>query len=324
MHEQRPERERKLYQTVLARGFPSPKQKPVAAAGKGEVVDEPRVPRISATVIVRNEAHLLEGCLEGLSWCDEIVVLDMQSRDGSAELARAMGAKVHSIEPCVIAEPARLLGAELATNDWLLLIDPDEHMPPGLARDIQQAIRAHPKAGAFKLPLWYYFKGQPLQGTVWGGRGKTKWALVHRRRVELLPQCNRLGRVLPGFDEVTLEARDDNTIRHYWSDSYCKLLYKHLVRYARLEAQKMHEDGQRWSWRLGVVEPWREFIKCFRHMDGWRMGVRGWVLSGIYGAYVVAYCWILALYGLGLLRTNSPASLRRAGLVCPRQDAQAA
>jgi hypothetical protein len=114
--------------------------------------------------------------------------------------------------------------------------------------------------------------------------------------------------VLPGFEEVTIEGREDNTIRHYWSDSYWKLLYKHLVRYARLEAEKMHQDGRRWSWRLAMLEPWREFIKSLRHMDGWRMGARGWLLSGIYGAYVLAYAWLLGLYGLRVLRTRAAPS----------------
>jgi glycosyltransferase involved in cell wall biosynthesis len=314
MHEQRPEFERKLYQTVLARGLPARKRPPEEKGGTqaemkpgSELIEERPTSRpllVSATVIVRNEAHLLEGCVAGLAWCDEIIVLDMRSRDGSAELARTLGAQVYEIDPFPIAEPARIKAAELARNDWVLLIDPDEHMPAALAQDIQEAIRSHPKVGALRLPWSFYFKGELLAGTVWGGPGKTKWCLVHRRRVELLPQCNRLGRVLPGFEEITIAGREDNTVHHYWSNSYCTLLYKHLVRYARLEAEKMYQDGRRWTWRLGFVEPWREFYKSLRHMDGWRIGLRGWLLSAIYGAYTLAYAWILGLYTLRLLRAE--------------------
>lgn len=337
MFDQRPERERKLYQTVLARGLATRRPRPLPPSAPPplppspamrppgpEVKKQPdRVP-VSAAVIVRNEAHLLEDCLAGLAWCDEIIVLDMQSRDRSAELARALGATVYPIEPYPIAEPARVEAAQLARNDWVLLIDPDEHMPPALGHDIQQAIRTHPNLGALRLPWRFYFKGQLLTGTVWGGAGKNKWCLVHRRRVQLLPQCNRFGRVLPGFQELAIEGREDNTIRHYWSNSYWNLLYKHLFRYARLEAQKLYQDGQRFRWSWAIRTPWREFMRSFRHMDGWRLGPRGWILSAIYAAYTFAYAWTLGLYCLGVLQPPEPPPDLTKNPSCPFAGARAA
>ncbi|MDP7269434.1 MAG: glycosyltransferase, partial [Pirellulales bacterium] len=51
---------------------------------------------LSAVLIVKNEAHVLEPCLESLAgWVDEIVVLDSGSTDGTPELAAQYGAKVH-------------------------------------------------------------------------------------------------------------------------------------------------------------------------------------------------------------------------------------
>ncbi len=248
---------------------------------------------ITATLIVRNEAHHLDACLSRLAWCDEIIVLDMRSTDDSPIIAQKYADRVYRIEPYPIAEPARVFAATQARHDWVLLMDPDEYMPPALVDDIQQAIAEHPDAGAFRLPFYYHFKGQPLHGTIWGGRGRTKWALIHRQRVRLQPLCNRLGEVTSPWREVRIAPRDGNEVEHHWSASYWNLLHRHLFRYAWLEAVKMHRDGQCFSLGRALIHPWRELNRCLRHYDGWRLGLRGWLLSGVYFLYTLAYCWCL-------------------------------
>ncbi len=53
--------------------------------------------RISACVIVKNEAHNLLPCLAPLRrLVDETVVIDTASTDGTAEIARQLGARVDS------------------------------------------------------------------------------------------------------------------------------------------------------------------------------------------------------------------------------------
>ena len=58
-----------------------------------------RDPKVSACIVCRNEADKLGPCLESAAWADEIVVLDLESVDGSADLARKHGARVLTHEP---------------------------------------------------------------------------------------------------------------------------------------------------------------------------------------------------------------------------------
>ena len=49
-------------------------------------------PRLSAILIVKDEARDLPDCLASLAFCQEIVVVDSGSRDGTQAIARAAGA----------------------------------------------------------------------------------------------------------------------------------------------------------------------------------------------------------------------------------------
>src|SRR5690606_28848469 len=85
-------------------------------------------------------------------------------------------------------------------------------------------------------------------------------------------------------------------VRHYWCDSYRKLLMRHLTRYCHTEAIAQVANGQRFSLRYGVAHPLREWYRCLRHYDGWRIGPRGWALSAIYFLYVLASSWLVLRY----------------------------
>ena len=55
-----------------------------------------RVP-VSIVVPIKNESENLERCLSGVSWADEIFVVDSQSTDRSAEIAAKHGGSSRAI-----------------------------------------------------------------------------------------------------------------------------------------------------------------------------------------------------------------------------------
>jgi len=219
----------------------------------------------------------------------------MESSDGSAAIARKYVDRLFSVKAFPIAEPTRVAAARLARHNWILLVDPDEYLSAGLPESIQRILALHPDAGAVRLPMVFHFKGRPMSQTIWGGV-KLKRRLIHRHRCALLPYCNLLTDLLPGQHEVNIDSSDRNLIRHYWSESYRDLLYRHLVRYPRLDAARMFAQGERFKLRRALWHPVQEVYRCLRHYDGWRMGLRGFLLSGIYFVYVAAFEWMLLCY----------------------------
>ena len=252
---------------------------------------------ITAIVIFRNEARLLDGCLAAVrQFCDEVIGVDMQSSDDSRSVALGYVDRLLEAPLYPIAEPTRVAAAAFARHDWILLIDPDEHIPRNLAKQIARAFRNHADAAAIRLPWWYYFKRRRLDGTVWGGGRATKRMLVHRRRCDLLPYCNRIVELREDQHEHTIAHDGHNHIRHHWCDSYRSLLKRHVTRYCHTEAIAQVANGQRFSLRHGIVTPLIEFYRCLRHYDGWRVGLRGWALSTIYFVYILTTSWLVLHY----------------------------
>ena len=51
------------------------------------------LPTVACVVITKNEEHILPDCLQPVHWVDKGVVIDAESSDRTADLARGGGAK---------------------------------------------------------------------------------------------------------------------------------------------------------------------------------------------------------------------------------------
>jgi len=124
---------------------------------------------LSIIIPAFNEARLIEGSLQSVAasiaanhrsgYTSEIIVVDNNSTDNTAELARRAGATV-VFEPINQIGRARNAGAAHATGDWLLFLDADSLLSPGLLADILQLIESGKYVGCGStlrmdgLPWW--------------------------------------------------------------------------------------------------------------------------------------------------------------------------
>lgn len=89
----------------------------MASADKGRAT-------IAAVTITRNEERNIAACLETLKWVDEMIVVDAQSTDRTAELAQACTPRVH-VRPWPGYGPQKNFAMDQATADWVLIVDAD-------------------------------------------------------------------------------------------------------------------------------------------------------------------------------------------------------
>lgn len=88
--------------------------------------------QISGLVITLNEAHNIVDCLRSMRKpCDDIVVVDSGSSDGTVELARQEGATVIVQVPFLGDGPQRSHGLPYR-HAWVLNLDADERLEQDL------------------------------------------------------------------------------------------------------------------------------------------------------------------------------------------------
>ena len=85
-------------------------------------------PRISAIVHTYNASKHLDKCLSALHGFDEILIIDMESTDGTVEIARRHGARVEIVERGEhrLQEAYKNYGIKAAAYDWIIEVDADE------------------------------------------------------------------------------------------------------------------------------------------------------------------------------------------------------
>lgn len=120
---------------------------------------------ITAIIITKNEESMIEHCLETLSWCNEIIVIDDTSTDKTAAIAENFGAKVISFSHPSFGRK-RQEALKRAKSEWIIYIDADERVTPKLAKEIQVNIETH-SADVFALHRDNIFYGKKLAYGGW-------------------------------------------------------------------------------------------------------------------------------------------------------------
>jgi glycosyltransferase involved in cell wall biosynthesis len=123
--------------------------------------------RLSVIVITRNERANILNCLSSVAFADEIVVLDNASTDGTADLARSLGARVDvTLDwPGFGRQKNRALG--LARGEWILSIDADERVTPELRAEILSVMADSESLEVYKIPRRSSYCGQFMLHSGW-------------------------------------------------------------------------------------------------------------------------------------------------------------
>lgn len=118
---------------------------------------------ISAVVLSKNGEKKIKDCLAGLQWCDEILVIDDNSTDKTAQAAQKLGAKVFRHPLGSDFAQQRNFALRQVQGDWILFIDDDERVGPELAAEIQVRLKKEPQVAGFYFKRIDFFAGHWLK-----------------------------------------------------------------------------------------------------------------------------------------------------------------
>ncbi|WP_296443111.1 glycosyltransferase family 2 protein [Rhodoferax sp. UBA5149] len=242
---------------------------------------------LSVIVITRNECANIADCLRSLDFADEVIVLDNASTDGTADIARGLGARVSVTHdwPGFGTQKNRALA--LAGGEWVLSIDADERVPPELAQQIRQVV-AKGLGVAYEIPRLTQFCGRWIRHCGWTPdyvlrlfkRGAAHFSddLVHERVVFRQGSPSRLTHPLLHYSYPTPS--------HYW---------RKLEQYSQAWARQRFESGQKTSMLRAGTAGVVAFLRSYFFRLGFLDGAMGFAVctmqaQAAFGKYFALYC----------------------------------
>src|ERR1700756_1344791 len=114
---------------------------------------------LSVAIVAMDEEANIGRTLKSVRWADEIVVVDSGSKDRTCQIARERGARV-IVEPWRGYVAQKQYAIDLCTKDWILLLDADEEVSPGLADEIGAVIADSNAVSGYLLPRKNLFLGR--------------------------------------------------------------------------------------------------------------------------------------------------------------------
>ena len=232
---------------------------------------------VTATVITLNEAANLRAALASLSWADEIIVVDSESRDDTVAIAREFTDRV-IVRPWPGYVAQKNFAAGEARHDWIFSLDADERVSPALAEEIKALVAGGPSATGYRVPRVTFHLGRWLRSTDWYPDYQLR--LYDRRRARW---AGRLVHESVTADGAVIDLRGE--LLHY---AYRDLAHhvQTMDRYTSLAARQMFEDGRRAGWFDLAVHPPAAFLRNYLLRGGFRDGAPGLIVSAMNARYV--------------------------------------
>ncbi len=235
--------------------------------------------KISATIITYNEQDNLPRALESLGCCDEIVIVDSGSSDGTVELARRGGARVIERDWPGYAAQKNFAAAQ-ASHDWILALDADEELSPELQRELLDLKRQGAGCDAYSCPRLAQYRGGWIRHSGWYPDRKVRF--YDRRKARWVG------------DYVHESVRVEGSLGLLQGDLLhytCATLTRHIDsvnRYTTLAAREMAANGRRVGLaRLLAAPPW-EFVRSYFLRRGFLDGRNGFLIAAMAAFYVFA------------------------------------
>lgn len=228
---------------------------------------------LSALIIARNEEAHIERAVRSAAFAEEIVVIDANSTDGTAELARAAGARVVERAWTNFSDQ-RNFSLSQAKHDWVLVLDADEAATQELEswlRDFFSSGRDQKTPFGYKIKRAEYFLGRRIHGACWNPSFQDRF--FRRSRARYVGEIHEYPEVEGGLERAPETALIEHN-PHVTAESF----FDKMNRYTTIEAFDRYQAGQRTSLPHLFVAFFANWWKNYFYYKGYKDGAYGFVI----------------------------------------------
>jgi glycosyltransferase involved in cell wall biosynthesis len=246
------------------------------------------MPRLSAVIITKNEAANIVACLESIACCcDEVIVVDCGSDDGTVALAKGLGARVIH-HAWTGFGPQKNVALSHANGEWVLSIDADERVSRALAAQIQAAMD-EARSDAYEMPRLSTFCGRIMRHSGWYPDYKLR--LFRRTKGSFSDD--------PVHERVIVEGRVARLSEPLIHHPVIRIedALRRMDAYSTAGAQVLVDSGRRVSFATAVLRGLGAFLRTYVLRAGFLDGKEGFMLAvanaeGSYYRYLKA--WLIS------------------------------
>ena len=250
-------------------------------------------PKISVVLNTLNEERYIEQAIRSVSWAQEILVCDMYSQDKTIEIAKKLGAKVVFHKKLSYVEPARNFAISKASNEWILVLDPDEEVTADLKDRLIEIASKMKQINFVRIPRKNLIFNRFMQASMW-------WPDLNIRffRKGMVEGSNKIHRPPKVIGEgIDLPPEEKYAIVHHHYESLSQFLER-MVRYTQIQAMQLREDGYKFDWKDLVKKPLNEFLARLFANRGFEDGLHGLVLSFLQSfSFLIVYLRLWEMEG---------------------------
>ncbi len=247
---------------------------------------------ISVIVLTKNEEKNIIDCIESILDFDEIIVIDDNSTDRTAQLVKNLS-KIHSkIKLFARAldnnfSAQRQFGIDKSKNDWIFFVDSDERITNELRDEINENIIENSPYAGFLIPRVDFMWGRKLAH---GETGNIKLLRLFNKK-----KGNLRGKVHESWITKKAVGRLKNPILHYPHPTVSEFL-KEINFYTDLRARELYDNKNKVNFLSILVYPKAKFFVNFILKRGFLDGNAGLVhaiLMSFHSFLVRGKLWLL-------------------------------
>lgn len=227
--------------------------------------------KVSVIVPCYNEERTIEDCLKSVVWADEILVVDSFSTDATLDIARRYTDRILQHEYAYSAAQKNW-AIPRASNEWVLIVDSDERVTPGLQEEIQALLQGEPAYDGYWIPRQNVLFGKVVRHAGWGG--DTVLRLFRRdkgryedKRVHAEVMIRPAGRLSHHLEHLTISTVSEWMVK--------------INRYSTWKAMDKYDKGMTMPLVHLAVRPVARFIKDFFLRKGFLDGWRGFLVAAM-------------------------------------------
>ena len=223
---------------------------------------------LSVVIIAKNEEKFIGDAIKSAEFADEILILDSDSTDDTCQIAKQLGARVEN-QAWLGFGPQKNRAVDLATNDWVFVLDSDERIPPKLCSEIITTLKNPSFDGYFVGRLNNFF-----------GKDIKTCGLYPDYSVRLFNRAKGRFNDVPVHECVQVEGKVANLKNHM-----IHLAYSNVDEFIEKQRYYSEISNKKKNIVKAIINPCWTFFKLYFIKLGFLDGWHGYIIAKIYAKY---------------------------------------